>query len=259
MMGVLGEFMLAIIRFVLLIPYLMLVFLAGIVAALFRPRHPDNVWLTCQMVRPGLKLMGIKSLIQGREHLKELKGPMMIVSNHQNNLDIFPASLIIPRRTVSVGKKSIRFIPIFGQLYWLSGNLMIDRAKRQKAMKQLQQIGENLRQKKMNLWVLPEGTRSRGRGLLPFKKGAFITAIENQLPIVPICFSSYHKHFKWNKWKSGVVVVKVLPPISTVGLKKEQVQELIDKTYKSMQQTIELMDVAIKNNALIEGPKAFCS
>ncbi len=38
--------------------------------------------------------------------------------------------------------------------------------------------------------MFPEGTRSRGRGLLPLKTGAFRTAIQANVPIVPICASN---------------------------------------------------------------------
>jgi 1-acyl-sn-glycerol-3-phosphate acyltransferase len=34
--------------------------------------------------------------------------------------------------------------------------------------------------------MFPEGTRGDGGGLLPFKKGAFVTAIELGMPIVPV-------------------------------------------------------------------------
>ena len=43
----------------------------------------------------------------------------------------------------------------------------------------------------VKLWVFPEGTRSMGDEMLPFKKGAFHLAVEGQLPILPIVYSSY--------------------------------------------------------------------
>ena len=42
------------------------------------------------------------------------------------------ASNIVQPRTVTVGK-SLVWIPFFGPLYWLTGNLLIDRDNRAKA------------------------------------------------------------------------------------------------------------------------------
>ncbi len=30
----------------------------------------------------------------------------------------------MPRCTVGVGKKNLKYLPLFGQIYWLAGNIM---------------------------------------------------------------------------------------------------------------------------------------
>ena len=49
-------------------------------------------------------------------------------------------------------------------------------------------VGEIIQQRQISIWMFPEGTRSRGRGLLPFKTGAFHTAISAGVPDYPDCF-----------------------------------------------------------------------
>ncbi len=68
-------------------------------------------------------------------------------------------------------------MPLFGQLYWLTGNILIDRANRSKAKGTIDQVVNSIKESDVSVWMFPEGTRSRGRGLLPFKTGAFHAAM----------------------------------------------------------------------------------
>lgn len=87
----------------------------------------------------------------------------------------------------------------------------------------------------MKLWIFPEGTRSSGEEMLPFKKGAFHLAITSQLPITPIVYSRYYfLEHKEERFDSGEVIMTVLPPISTVGMTLEQLPELMEKVRNQM-------------------------
>lgn len=71
-----------------------------------------------------------------------------------------------------------------------------------------------------------------------FKKGAFYTAIDEQLPIVPVVFSSY-KNFLDDKRKifdEGEIIIKALPEISTEGLTHGDIDKLILKVKTKMSQ-----------------------
>lgn len=61
--------------------------------------------------------------------------------------------------------------------------------------------------------MFPEGTRSRGRGLLPFKTGAFHAAIAAGVPIIPVCVSTTSNKINLNRLHNGLVIVEMLPPI----------------------------------------------
>jgi 1-acyl-sn-glycerol-3-phosphate acyltransferase len=67
------------------------------------------------------------------ESVKNL-GPAVYIVNHQNNYDVFTVASAVQPGTVTVGKKSLKWIPIFGQMYWLTGNILIDRKNTSKAM-----------------------------------------------------------------------------------------------------------------------------
>lgn len=134
-------------------------------------------------------------------------------------------------------------IPFFGQLYWLAGNILIDRANRAKAHGTIAQVVEQIKNRHLSVWMFPEGTRSRGRGLLPFKTGAFHAAISAGVPIVPVCVSSItNGRIKLNRWNNGSVIVEMLSPIDTSGYTKEQVRELAEYCHKVMKAKIDALD-----------------
>ena len=76
---------------------------------------------------------------------------------------------------------------------------------------------------------------------LPFKLGAFRIAIEAQVPIVPIVFSSYKTIYNVDKtnnsyyWRPGCVTIRCLEPIETTGMTLENdLPRLVEITRKRM-------------------------
>jgi 1-acyl-sn-glycerol-3-phosphate acyltransferase len=236
--------MLKILRLSILFPYCAAAFSLGTIFCLLRPFHPNNLYLSTRLLSPIMWLMGIRFSIEGKELLLQ-QGPAIIISNHQNNWDMFPACATLPTRAVALGKSSIVFIPFFGLFFWLSGNVLIKREKRDNALKSLDRVRSLLTNKNMKIWILPEGTRSRGRGLLPFKKGAFHTAIHTGLPIIPICYSSYAGTINLNRWHAGEIRAQVLPPIATNGMQTSDVNGLTNQCHEMMRQKIAALDQQI--------------
>jgi 1-acyl-sn-glycerol-3-phosphate acyltransferase len=154
----------------------------------------------------------------------------------------------LPKQTVAVGKRSIILIPFFGVFFWLSGNILINRKNKKRAFQTMDVVADAITSKKISVWIMPEGTRSKGRGLLPFKKGPFITAIKAQVPIVPIAISTYTKHLKLGHWSAGKIIIQVLPPIPTAGLTLEDVNQIKDQAFHLIKETIDHLDHEIESN-----------
>lgn len=238
--------MILFLRAIIVLIYFFLIALLGILVCLVRPFNPDNTRICGRMFSVGgLKLLGIKLIIEGKEHLDNMQ-PSIVIANHQDNLDLFIHGGIIPKRTVSVGKKSLRYLPLFGQVYWLSGNIMIDRNKSKASINTMTETTEALKHKNTSIWVFPEGTRNKGNNLLPFKKGAFHIAKQADAPIIPICASAYPKHINLNKFRAGEVRLRILPACNTKGLAQEQLSELSSKIHQNMSTTIEELNSLIK-------------
>lgn len=188
-----------------------------------------------------LKAANIQMEYHGLENL-EKQQPCIYTLNHQSNFDMAIYGEIYPSNTVIIGKKEIIWIPIFGLFYKASGHIMIDRKKISKAKDALSQVVEQIKTRKVSVWVFPEGTRNTsGIQLLPFKKGPFHMAIDAQVPIVPVVSSNLNNVMsaKEKIIKGGKMVVKVLPPISTLGLTSENVSELVDNVRNIMQKTLD--------------------
>jgi 1-acyl-sn-glycerol-3-phosphate acyltransferase len=176
-----------------------------------------------------LWIMGIQVEVIGDS---EAHQPCVYVANHQSNFDVFTCGSMVPSHSVSIGKKEILFVPIFGIFYAAAANIMINRKNKVSAIGGLKQAIEILKRQGSSLWVFAEGTRNRSsEKLLPFKKGAFHMAIEAKVPIVPIVCSPLRDVFNWKarKLPGGKVTIRILPPVSTEGLTAADVSKLSDQ------------------------------
>ena len=224
--------MLLIARSIIIIVLLFLAFLFTIIYCLIRPMHRDNVHVIASIFASVSPILGIK-VIKRVVDPAALDHANIFLANHQNNFDLFTHTSVVPKGTVSLGKKSLAWMPLFGQIYWLSGNILIDRKNRHSAFDTMAKTVEKMKSKALTVWIFPEGTRSRGRGLLPFKVGAFHTAIAAQAPIVPV-LASCQGHIKLNRWNNGIVIVEMMAPIATEGLTKNDVKALNAQVHEVM-------------------------
>lgn len=231
--------MLKLLRIIFVAVLAILISLIGTIYALIRFRHPSSVGVVARMFGALHRCLGIKLITRNYASFDK---PAIYIGNHQNNYDMVTIASMVPPRTVSIGKRSLIWIPFFGLVYWATGNIFIHREKRSSAINTMNKVGEIIRDKQISVWMFPEGTRSRGRGLLPFKTGAFHTAIAAGVPIVPIVCSTTHNKIDLNRKDNGVVICEQLEPIDTSGYDRDNIKELIEKCHQIMQAKIEQLD-----------------
>ncbi|MCV2403962.1 1-acylglycerol-3-phosphate O-acyltransferase [Marinomonas sp. C2222] len=164
------------------------------------------------------------------------------IANHQNNFDLFTIAKVLPKRMVAIGKSTLLFIPFFGLLYWASGNIIINRNNSKKAIATIDQVVASMKKNQTSILMFPEGTRSRGRGWLPFKRGAFHAAVQAGVPIVPIVCSSTHQQVNLNRWNNGKVIVEMLEPIDTSSFDDHNISELLSYCEEQMHATQARLD-----------------
>lgn len=171
-------------------------------------------------------ISGCPMSYEGLEHLDPDR-PAIYVSNHTSIVDGFLAMFLSPVGTVGIVKKQILYYPFFGQLYYLSGHLRIDRSNREAAAKSMKELAAFVVEKKLSMYVWPEGTRSRSGKLGPFKKGVYHLAKQTGLPLVPIVVEGAHLAWVKGSMQLNAVPIKitVLPEISTEDWEDETMNE----------------------------------
>lgn len=218
----------------------------GILLGLCRPFNPDNSRLCALMYsRPAMRILGLNVLMDTQSLREHVRGAV-IIANHQSNYDLFVVGGVVPERTVCLGKKSLKWVPFFGQLFWLSGNVLIDRGNAAQAKQAMLTTTDTLQHKDTSIWVFAEGTRNLGKGLLPFKKGAFQMAIAAGVPIVQVCTSSYVNHMQLKRWNAGTIMIRSLPPIATSGMTQEDLPALMTQCWQQMKDCIDELDAQIE-------------
>lgn len=203
--------MLALLRIVAIFGYFLLINLILILVCIARPFHRDNVHVAGILYSSISRLLGLKLVFRVPQSVKQ-GGPYVFICNHQNSYDLITVCGAAQKGMVTVGKKSLKWIPLFGQVYWLSGNIMIDRKNSGRAHDTLKSTVDKIKKKRLSVWFFPEGTRSYGRDLLPFKTGAFRIAQATGEDIVTICASNLHNKIKLNRWDNGTLLVELSEP-----------------------------------------------
>ncbi|MBI1948211.1 MAG: 1-acyl-sn-glycerol-3-phosphate acyltransferase [Deltaproteobacteria bacterium] len=161
-------------------------------------------------------LTGSAYHVRGVEHLDRDR-PAIYVANHASLLDIALGIWLAPVGTVGVAKKEIIFYPFFGQYYWLSGHLRIDRKNARQALKSLQVLCALVKRHALSVFIWPEGHRAPDGRLRSFKRGAFRLALETKLPIVPVVIAGSHRAWpaKAVRLTRTNVAITCLPAIDT--------------------------------------------
>ena len=233
--------MLALLRYFAL--FLIFVFgcLAGLLLCVVRPFHRDNSYWCARIFALAHWPLGIRYQMNNEPPLG-YDAQAVYVCNHQDSLDMFIYGPMLPRNIAFLGKHSLMYIPLFGQLFWLAGNIFINRGDKRKAHGALTEAAADVRRKGCSVFIFPEGTRSRGQGMLPFKHGAFTLAIEAGLPVIPLVFSSTHRNIDLKRVHAGAIRMEYLPPVSVEGLNRKDARRLAAEVQVAMAQKLDELD-----------------
>src|ERR1051325_6099358 len=168
-------------------------------------------------VRLGLAMVGVKIDVKGLEHL-DPRQPYILTPNHQSFIEVPLFVTYLGRNPAYLAKKEVFKYPIFGYGIGLMGVVPVDRSNSPAAVESAKLATENLRRGKSYV-VYPEGTRSKDGRVAPFKKGAFMMAIDAGVPIVPVTVSGATRIMPKAKIEvhPSTVRLTIHDPIPTTG------------------------------------------
>ena len=161
-----------------------------------------------------MRLTGLKLVVEGEENLTD--GSSILVANHASYADPMILAAALPASFAFVAKKELKYIPFAGYVLGKLGTHLVDRKDPKKGADDFKKIMISSKQKD-SIIFFPEATFLKEEGLLKFKKGAFLTAIRSQAPIVPITINGSREFLRSESWLPKNIQLKVTihPPIPT--------------------------------------------
>lgn len=184
-----------------------------------------------------LNLLGLILFdVKGREKIKD--EPYIICMNHQSYLDILFAYKVVGKYYFKfIGKKELLKWPMVGVFFKKGMDIPIDRENPKKAKESLELSKQALRDG-VSIAIFPEGVIPTDTPQLKkFKNGAFKTAIELNMPILPVTFFDNWKRMEGDPTKffsrasPGRCRAIVHDPIITQGMDLMDIGPLRDKVY----------------------------
>ena len=165
----------------------------------------------------------------GGVRVADPRRPYVAVANHESYADIFLLSHL-PFEMKWLSKDTIFRIPVMGWMMRMAGDVQLRRGDRTSASDALAACCDRLA-KRVSVMIFPEGTRSRGGELLPFKDGAFRLAVDTGVPILPIAIAgTRHAMAKGSfRFQRAEARCEVLEPVPTAGLTSSDVPALRDR------------------------------
>lgn len=141
-----------------------------------------------------LKLCGTKMNVSGLENVPKDE-PVLYVANHRSYFDIVTCYTLVKNNTGFIAKKEMEKFPSVQRWMKYINCQFLDRDNVREGLKTILKCIDLIKEG-TSIFVFPEGTRSLGGEMLPFKEGSFKIATKTGCPIIPIAIKDTEKIFE---------------------------------------------------------------
>ncbi len=191
----------------------------------------SKIWSNSVMKLTKL-ILGIEFLVEGKDNIPK-KGPYIVASNHQCAWETFFLYFYFDDPVFLLKKELIK-TPILSGYFRKLGFIFIDRDKGYSSLKLVLKSVDKLIKSGINTFLIfPQGTRVNVFQKVNLNPGFYAIHKSLGIPIVPINHDAgkfwINKSFKKN---SGVIKVKIFPPIKNLSNKKVVLKKL-EKIFSS--------------------------
>ena len=234
------------VRIVILLVMALFWLAAGTLICVLRPMHRNNVHALTTMLVWAQRVIGVKVICHFEPARIRENMPAVMVGLHQGDWDVITMAGIPQPGMVCVGKKSLIFTPIFGLLFVLSGNILIDRDNRNRAAETMLKVVERIKKRRLSVWMFPEGTRSGYGPVGRFKSGALHMAMLAQVPVIPFVTSTYSRQIDLGRLDNGEVHIKMLSVIEPSSLSRHDIARMTAELRDQMITAMRELDMEVR-------------
>ena len=146
-------------------------------------------------------------------------GPFVIVANHASMMDIGTMAAAMPMDFHFLSRPFFFKIPVMGWGMYAAGHFSIPRDNPREAKKVLARLKARF-ESGLSACLFPEGTRSPDGHVQKYKRGPFLTAVEDEVRVLPVALIGTSTVLPKKKLmpKPGRIDVVIGNPIPTTGM-----------------------------------------
>jgi acyl carrier protein len=162
-----------------------------------------------------LHLTATRLSVEGAEHLPAT-GSYVVAANHASNLDPLVLIVALPRPAVFPATGGLAVNPFARVLLRRLETHLVGRGDRARGLADSRALTDVVRSGRV-VALFPEGRRSTGVGLEPFRMGAFVVASNAGVPVVPVALRGTRRILPVGNRlpRRGAITVTIAPAVST--------------------------------------------
>lgn len=193
-----------------------------------------------------LIISGVKKEVKGIDNVPKEEA-VLYVSNHRSYFDILVGYTSVPTLTGFVAKKEMRKLPFISIWMKYLNCLFLDRDNVREGLKTILEGVEHIKNG-YSIFISPEGTRSQGSEMLPFKEGSFKMAEKTGCAIIPVAISNTDNIFENHMpfIKRAHVIIEFGKPIYPKELEEDK-RKFLGVYVQSM-----VKEMLLENDKLIQ-------
>lgn len=161
-----------------------------------------------------LRFARVKVHVSGQDLIPK-DSHFVLVSNHISNFDPMILIPLMKERLICVTKPENGNIPICGPFIHKCGFIKINRESAFKAVEAINEAVKYINEDIGNIYICPEGTRSKSGELLPFHPGSFKIGVKSNVPTLVCSIKNtniIHKNFPLKRTHVYIDFLELITP-----------------------------------------------